>query len=115
MIKRVNIPIYHGYLTIAVEAKLQDAVDKVDDTYDASGADAVTFYQRNKKGVTVYAVAFHGKTSLPALVHESKHVVNNIFRDRRIKLNIKNDEPECYLLGWVFRQIYDVWLKYHNQ
>lgn len=35
------------------------------------------------------------------IAHEAKHLVNNIFIHIQCELNLFNDEPECYLLGYV--------------
>lgn len=51
--------------------------------------------------------AVFGKDASPGVVaHEAAHVVNMIFDDHLIKLDINNDEPQCYLLEWVVNQIH---------
>jgi len=43
--------------------------------------------------------------SVGTIAHECKHIVNYIFDARGIKLDTDNDEPECYLLGWLVDKI----------
>lgn len=38
------------------------------------------------------------------VAHEALHIVHKIFEDRYIQIDIDNDEPEAYLLGWVVGQ-----------
>ena len=49
---------------------------------------------------------------LATIVHEVKHIVNFIFISNGIKLDLDNDEPECYLLDWIFKEVLKVYLKY---
>lgn len=41
------------------------------------------------------------------IAHESKHIVNHIFEDVCQRLDLYNDEAECYLLGWVVDRIHE--------
>lgn len=50
----------------------------------------------------------NNKTSgsmLTALAHECVHAKNIIFRDRGIENDMHNDEPEAYLVGYLFRKM----------
>lgn len=40
------------------------------------------------------------------IAHEAKHLVNFIFNDVGVELNIFNDETEAYLLGWIVDEIH---------
>ena len=44
------------------------------------------------------------------IAHESVHLVNHLFEDWGIKLDLDNDEPQAYLTGWFVEQI-DKFLK----
>jgi len=48
------------------------------------------------------------KVSVGTIAHECKHIVNFIFEARGIKLDLNNDEPECYLLEWLVNKIYSI-------
>jgi thiaminase len=39
------------------------------------------------------------------IAHESKHIVNLIFKEINYLIDMDNDEVECYLLGWVVNEI----------
>lgn len=43
------------------------------------------------------------------IAHECKHLVNEIIIDFGGKLDLNNDETECYLLMWVIDEIYKKW------
>lgn len=105
MLKRsYKIPIYHGRLHVIFTMNLKD-VEKKYNLLPLDGGlefDGITF---NYKGE--YYVAFDTKYFKPHIAaHEAKHVVNDVFRDTGIALDIHNDEAECYFLGWVMRKIY---------
>ena len=42
------------------------------------------------------------------IAHESKHLVNKIFIDICHPLCRYQDEPECYLLGWIVNRIHEM-------
>ena len=47
------------------------------------------------------------KYPTPGIVaHEAKHLVNYIFKDRFVELDLENDEPEAYLLGFIVDKIH---------
>lgn len=48
---------------------------------------------------------------LSTVVHECKHLTNFIMESRGWKLDINNDEPECYLLEEIFKHVYPIWEK----
>lgn len=97
--KKVDVPIYNGKL---IMFKV-DNWDKINKKY---GFDldkrhsACVFYDLNKQ----VAVAF--KEYTPSIIaHEAVHVVNHIFKDRGIYLDVDNDETQAYLTGWVVKTI----------
>ena len=52
------------------------------------------------------------KINLDVLVHECKHMVNYIFRARHVELDIYNDEPEAYLLGYLTKRVSKILVKH---
>jgi len=59
----------------------------------------------------VYCVFLSLKKGYPTpgiIAHEAKHLVNNIFIDISHELDPYNDEPECYLLGWIVNRIHEM-------
>jgi hypothetical protein len=64
---------------------------------------AVTF---KKVGGLHYVVAFSDAEQLKDIAHEVVHLKNYIYSDCSIQLDRNNDEPEAYLTGWLFDEIY---------
>jgi hypothetical protein len=100
---KINIPIYYGYLIVICA----DDVEEIAKKYDVPGIknkchDAYVF--RNKTNEYVYVQK--ASITYGAVAHEAKHLVNYIFSDRGIKLDVENDEAECYLLGWIVNKIH---------
>lgn len=102
MIKKIiNIPIYQCKLTIILDKDLQYVTKKYK-TIDLSNYGAVTMRVPNKH--SEYLVAFeYSERSI--IAHEVTHLVNYIFKDKCIELDIDNDEPQAYLTGWLFKKI----------
>jgi hypothetical protein len=47
-----------------------------------------------------------GKQPTPGVIaHEAKHAVNEIFKSVGYELDVRNDEAECYFLGWLVDEI----------
>ena len=65
----------------------------------------------------LYVLLYSGKKGYPTagtIAHESKHLVNRIFIDICHPLCRYQDEPECYLLGWIVNRIHELKNKLHN-
>lgn len=100
-IKTINIPIYQCKLTLILDKDLSYIVKKYN-TIDLSDYGAVTMRVPNKH--SEYIIAFE-YTEGSIIAHELVHLINYIFEDKHISLDIKNDEPQAYLTGWLFKQI----------
>ena len=99
-IKTVKIPIYFGTLKIVISDDMgKFAASKGLDSH--VDYEAITFEHRGE----IY-IMFSPKCSLHAIAHDSKHVVNYVFKRAGLQLDLDNDEAECYLLGWVFNECY---------
>lgn len=55
--------------------------------------------------ITIFLNQFH-KLSVGEIAHEAKHLVNEIIIDFGGKIDLDNDETECYLLQWVMDELY---------
>lgn len=104
--KSIEIPIYYGNFHIILCDSLEDVWSRYDLTGDPSGWEAVAFWKTRKTGYKDYFVAFTPSCTLKTVVHECVHIVNKVFRDRGIELDVNNDEPQAYFTGWVFDQAY---------
>lgn len=96
--KRIKIPIYSGNLILYKCDNLKD-IEKKYNLADCSDCDAITMHINGD-----YIVAFTDKISPGIIAHESLHVVSDLFGDIVATLDINNQEPQCYLLGWVVDQ-----------
>lgn len=103
-IKTIKIPIYCGNLSIIYDKELIE-VEKKYKTKSLKDFGAVTLKDENK--YRHYVVAFTDSTHLSNIAHEIVHLKNHIFLDCAIELDRYNDEPEAYLTGWLFDQIYE--------
>jgi hypothetical protein len=56
-------------------------------------------------------LAVRPDVTLKILVHECVHVVNYIFADCGQKLDVNNDEVQCYLTEFIFDQAYKILFK----
>jgi hypothetical protein len=106
---KIKIPIYFGFLHIVITKDFEKACKKFN--IDTMGNDVNhwgAFCNRytSKLGYLHYQVFLKHKASAAIIAHETTHLVNMIFEDRHIKLDIKNDEPQAYLTGWVSGQIH---------
>lgn len=100
----IDIPIYGCKLTLILDKDLS----YVQETYKTKSLeDFGAVVLKNDKEYRHYIVAFTDKDHLSNIVHEIVHIKNNIFIDCGVECDRFNDEPEAYLSGWLFDQIYE--------
>ena len=100
--KKIEIPLYFGDLIIIQTNDIQ----KINKKYNLGLSksifiEAVVFVNPKKSGWSRYYMVFGEVISSRTIAHESNHAVNRIFLDRSIDLDHENDDPQCYLLGWI--------------
>ena len=101
--KTIRIPIYGGRWTIVFVESLKEVEEKYKIS-DTEGYDALTL----SKG-SWWCTAFMNSEITPGIVaHECKHLLNNLFRHVGMRLDVDNDEAECYLLGWMVDTVNDL-------
>jgi hypothetical protein len=49
------------------------------------------------------------------IAHESDHLCNQLFKSIGAEVDVRNDEPHAYLLGWTVKQITKNYLKFKAQ
>lgn len=101
--KIIPIPIYYNELVIIKCEDLNEVAIKYK-LGDVSKFGAFVFTANNKNGHTQYIVAFDNNADGSLIAHECVHLVNEIYIDRGIQLDRQNDEPQAYLMGWLFEQ-----------
>lgn len=97
--KVIDIPIYNGRL---IMLKVYDW-GEINKKYGYNLDDlhkACVFKDFNDEIVVV----FKGEASPSIIAHEAVHIVNHVFKDRGVKLDVENDEPYAYFIGWVVIQ-----------
>lgn len=105
---KVSIPIYFGQLWIIITKDFKEAGAEIGITYrdginDCLGV-AIT---KRTSGAGVYLIMIkeHKTEDQSVIAHESLHTVNGIFFDRGVEISTTNDEPSCYLLGWIVNEV----------
>lgn len=98
----IDIPIYCCKLTIILDKDLS-YVEKKYKTKSLSDFGAVTLKDENR--YRHYVVGFTDATHLSNIAHEIVHLKNQIYVDSAMEVDRYNDEPEAYLIGWLFDQI----------
>ena len=101
--KKIKIPLYHGQLSIVQVESLSDIEEKYK-LSSLKGFEAITFRNHMGNGYSRYVLAFEENTTPNIIAHEALHLVALIYEDRGMILEIENDEPQCYLLGWIVGQ-----------
>lgn len=103
-IKTIDIPIYCCKLTIILDKDLT-YIQKRYKTVSLENFGAVILKDDSK--YRHYVVAFSDANHLSNISHEIIHLKNHIYLDCAMELDRHNDEPEAYLIGWLFDQIYN--------
>lgn len=104
--KSVNVPLYTGSLVILLCSELS-VVEKKYGLPATKEYDAIVFNNRSKKGRDEYCVAFECKhLNNGTISHEALHMVTSIFKDHGIYIELSNDEPAAYFIGWIVDEIY---------
>ncbi len=109
IIKKIQIPIYFGFLHVVISKDFEKACKKL--KVDIKGNDincwgAFCNKYTSKNGILHYRVFLKPKASETIIAHETVHLVNMIFDDRHMQLDVLNDEAQAYLTGWITKQVY---------
>jgi len=115
--KDVKVPLYGGWIFIVItdEKTPYEAAKrhfKVDNK-EIIKNDAVVLASTDND--MVYPIIFSRNLTPGIIAHEAKHVVNKIYNDIGIFLDVKNDEPETYLLSWIVNRIYEAKSEYEKK
>jgi hypothetical protein len=99
--KTIQIPIYNVKLTVFFDKDLS-YIEKTYRTVSLSNYGAITM--KSPFNFYHYIVAFtHVEEGI--IAHEVVHLVNYIFKDKGLKLDVDNDEAQAYLTGWLYDKI----------
>lgn len=107
----VKIPLYGGKLVIIqcenwdyIKDKYKYALEKYSNQPDERH-DGYVFENNLSYGDTQYIVAFKDTPKGSVIAHECVHLVNSVYANCVISIDIYNDEHQAYLLEWFFDQI----------
>lgn len=98
--KKLLIPIYEQYLFIIIAEDFKP----LEEPYSLKPTDGylgLTF--DHKKDIYV---AIKPDSHPSTIAHESVHVANYLYDIVGAEVDIRNDEPYAYLIGWIVEQIY---------
>lgn len=104
--KRIKIPYYSGEILVFI---VEDKITLNSYSLDKKELDGYTY-----RDGSFYVMVLHKKSLTSTIVHESIHIVNFIFKDRGVKLDINNDEHQAYFTTWVFEECEKVLNKYKS-
>lgn len=104
--KKIKIPIYYGDLFLIQT----DDFEKVEKKYNLTslhGVYACAWDNPKKNGESRFYMLFSYDCDPVDIAHEALHVTNFICKSRNISVDMNNDEPRAYLLGWIVQQCHD--------
>lgn len=106
--KKIIIPIYKYKLTIVIFDNWDEIKSLLKDyiSNDEEEANAITI---NQYGASLVAVNAKRGSSI---VHESCHIMNNVWRFIGYNPDRDNDEVSAYLLTYIYEKIVDVFYKH---
>jgi len=106
--KKIKVPIYPFRFRI-IEFETDEQIQKVfDNTLINVKTSNAFVYEYKEKFYICFTRCVKKDVNYPTsgiIVHESKHLVNQIFAYIGMGLNVHNDEAETYLLQWIFEKI----------
>lgn len=119
MIVTLEIPIYGGDLTIGIGKNFNKLGRKIGLAFnrdDISECNAISI-EKNYLHYCIFILPeiINSPRLNGIIAHEAKHIVNYIFANRGVKLDVNNDEAECYFLGSIVNQIHIVINQYNEK
>lgn len=110
-IKKIKVPIFGQSFYVScfetneeLEAFLQTVPDY--HTQDLTDFDGLVTERGGE--IYVFLRRASGYPTPGIIAHEAKHLVNLLFGYIGHRLDMYNDEVECYLLGWCVNRIHEV-------
>lgn len=105
-----KIPIYGGNFNVVFYTKADLSLIKTKyNAVDIENYDAVTYY-KNKQ---IHLLFDKNKVTPGIIAHESKHALNYVFEYIGQRLDVNNDEAECYFLSWIVNRVHESCRKFN--
>lgn len=98
--RTINVPIYDFRINVCV---FDDIKDVKEDYYKYMGESSLAC-------TIEYVGCSRCEIVIPSndystVVHELEHIKNLIWKSKGYKPQEDNDEPDAYLMGWLFKQV----------
>lgn len=108
---KVKIPLYYGelHVIIADDFTKHAKLDKSVNDYKAISTCVDDRYSHWAIFINPLYIDDHS-----LIAHEALHIVGYVFSSIKCKMDLDNDEPQCYLLAWVVNQVYGAVNKYKS-
>lgn len=103
------IPIYFGKFNVLIGEDLTKHFREVDKPFN----DITDCYIQND--VLRIDVGIKSSASPEMIAHECVHAANMIFEHVGAKIDLDNDEPYAYLVGWLVKQVHNSLDKYNRK
>ncbi len=109
---RIKINTFGNYVDVYFTHSVYSVVNKLMPgeltEEEASSYDAGFFTRPKKKGVSEFFMVFQiDSMSANAVVHECMHLTSAIMEYHGVKHDPNNDEPFCYLIGFIVGKIHE--------
>ena len=103
--RRFETPLF----LVEFDAIVYEDVEEVPkDTLDDKYRHRIGFVNRTEEDNIIIVLNHFHRLTVGEIAHEVKHLVNEIIIDFGGKLDLQNDETECYLLQWAMDEIYNL-------
>lgn len=108
-IHRVKVPLYYGELRVIIADDFTKYGNFNNSVNDYPAISTIINDKKCHWGVFINPNSIDDRG---LIAHEALHIVGYVFQTIKAKMDIDNDEPQCYLLGWVVDEIYKAVEKY---
>ena len=111
-VKSIQIPLYGGRLVMIFSncsEKIKKTIPNWDKETDEIYGSAWYINYKDRQGFAMILNfdSDRAKITHGTIAHEAVHLAHYIADERGIKLDLNNDEPITYLVGWIVDEVYD--------
>ena len=105
--KKIDIPIYDAQFTVYLVDSYKELTDKKILPECFSDMNSAMVIKPEENQALNYIMIFE-RTTFPVgvVAHECLHLIRHLYQDIGITFNMENDEHQCYLIGFLFDQVY---------
>lgn len=109
--KRVNMPIYHQVLHIAICDDAEKEIEEVNKKF-YTDLDKFEFSGYAKADSKHHLILLNKKElidepfAISTIAHEAFHITSFVMKRVGIHPDVNNDEAQAYLLSWIVEEVY---------